>query len=118
MISDGPAETLAGYVAMGPYRGGMLTLEQVPSSSILLIKVGKGQAQYIRIPYADFNALKLPPGKEHESDFILLAGMGLCNFLGVRIAYSNRLKTDVFPTGVLPFPLRDSSRWISRLILV
>lgn len=44
---------------MGPYRG--------------------GQAQYIRIPYADFNALKLPPGKEHESDFILLA--------------------DIFPTG-------------------
>lgn len=39
---------------MGPYRG--------------------GQAQYIRIPYADFNALKLPAGKEHESDFILLAG--------------------------------------------
>ena len=39
---------------MGPYRG--------------------GQAQYIRIPFADFNALKLPPGKEHESDFILLAG--------------------------------------------
>jgi threonine dehydrogenase-like Zn-dependent dehydrogenase len=33
-----------------------------------------GQAQYIRVPYADFNALKLPPGKEHESDFILLAG--------------------------------------------
>ena len=44
---------------MGPYRG--------------------GQAQYIRIPYADFNALKLPPGTEHESDFILLA--------------------DIFPTG-------------------
>jgi threonine dehydrogenase-like Zn-dependent dehydrogenase len=33
-----------------------------------------GQAQYIRIPYADFNALKLPPGKEFEADFILLAG--------------------------------------------
>lgn len=46
---------------MGPYRG--------------------GQAQYIRIPYADFNALILPPGKEHESDFILLA--------------------DIFPTGTL-----------------
>lgn len=45
---------MAGYVAMGPYRG--------------------GQAQYIRIPYADFNALKLPAGKEHEADFILLAG--------------------------------------------
>ena len=39
-----------------------------------------GQAQYIRIPYADFNALKLPPGKEHEDDFILLA--------------------DIFPTGL------------------
>lgn len=36
-----------------------------------------GQAQYIRIPYADFNALKLPPGKEHEADFILLAGKPL-----------------------------------------
>lgn len=44
---------------MGPYRG--------------------GQAQYIRIPYADFNALKLPPGTENEADFILLA--------------------DIFPTG-------------------
>lgn len=33
-----------------------------------------GQAQFIRVPYADFNALKLPPGKEFESDFILLAG--------------------------------------------
>jgi threonine dehydrogenase-like Zn-dependent dehydrogenase len=39
---------------MGPYRG--------------------GQAQYIRVPYADFNALKLPPGTEHEADFVLLAG--------------------------------------------
>ena len=38
-----------------------------------------GQAQYIRIPYADFNALKLPPGSEHEADFSLLA--------------------DIFPTG-------------------
>lgn len=60
---------------MGPYQG--------------------GQAQYVRIPFAgkfcwlcwltltdfrqDFNALKLPPGTEHENDFILLA--------------------DIFPTG-------------------
>lgn len=36
---------------MGPYRG--------------------GQAQYIRVPYADFNALKLPPGSENEADFIV-----------------------------------------------
>ncbi|KAI9656658.1 MAG: hypothetical protein M1831_004568 [Alyxoria varia] len=38
-----------------------------------------GQAQYIRIPYADFNALKLPQGTQHETDFALLA--------------------DIFPTG-------------------
>ncbi|KAL7788412.1 hypothetical protein V8C43DRAFT_323667 [Trichoderma afarasin] len=53
-VNPGFAGGAYGYVAMGPYRG--------------------GQAQYIRIPYADFNALKLPPGKEHEADFILLAG--------------------------------------------
>lgn len=36
---------------MGPYRG--------------------GQAQYIKVPYADFNALKLPPGTKNEADFIV-----------------------------------------------
>ncbi|KIV93950.1 hypothetical protein PV10_05120 [Exophiala mesophila] len=56
---SGFAGAAYGYVSMGPYRG--------------------GQAQYIRIPFADFNALKLPPGKELEADFILLA--------------------DIFPTG-------------------
>lgn len=44
---------------MGPYQG--------------------GQAQYLRVPYADFNALKLPPGTENEADFAMLA--------------------DIFPTG-------------------
>ncbi|KAJ5049308.1 putative zinc-type alcohol dehydrogenase-like protein [Penicillium chrysogenum] len=53
-VNPGFAGGAYGYVAMGPYRG--------------------GQAQYIRVPYADFNALKLPPGKEHEADFVLLAG--------------------------------------------
>jgi threonine dehydrogenase-like Zn-dependent dehydrogenase len=38
-----------------------------------------GQAQYLRVPFADFNALKLPEGTENEADFILLA--------------------DIFPTG-------------------
>ncbi|KAI0322610.1 chaperonin 10-like protein [Amylostereum chailletii] len=47
------------YAMMGPYRG--------------------GQAEYVRVPFADFNALKLPPGTEHEDDFALLS--------------------DVFPTG-------------------
>lgn len=37
------------------------------------------QAQYLRIPFADFNALPLPPGNAHEPSFALLA--------------------DIFPTG-------------------
>ncbi|MCJ1479391.1 hypothetical protein MMC13_008076 [Lambiella insularis] len=58
-VNPGFAGGAYGYVAMGPYQG--------------------GQAQYLRIPYADFNALKLPAGTEHEADFALLA--------------------DIFPTG-------------------
>lgn len=44
-----------GYSMMGPYQG--------------------GQAQYVLVPYADFNALKLPgaPDDEFEDDFVLLA---------------------------------------------
>jgi glutathione-independent formaldehyde dehydrogenase len=44
-----------GYAGMGPYRG--------------------GQAQKVLVPYADFNALKLPgkPYDEHEDDFLMLA---------------------------------------------
>ncbi|MEN3270441.1 glutathione-independent formaldehyde dehydrogenase [Pseudonocardia sp.] len=48
-----------GYANMGPYSG--------------------GQAEYLRVPYADFNLLELPSGTEHEQDFTTLS--------------------DVFPTG-------------------
>jgi glutathione-independent formaldehyde dehydrogenase len=50
-----------GYAGMGPYRG--------------------GQAEYLRVPFADYNCLKLPggPGDEFEDDFVMLA--------------------DIFPTG-------------------
>lgn len=50
-----------GYSGMGPHRG--------------------GQAEFVRVPHADYNCLKLPgtPGDEFEDDFVLLA--------------------DVFPTG-------------------
>lgn len=58
-VNPGFAGGAYGYVAMGPYQG--------------------GQAQYVRVPYADFNALKLPPGTDNEADFALLA--------------------DIFPTG-------------------
>jgi glutathione-independent formaldehyde dehydrogenase len=44
-----------GYADMGPYNG--------------------GQADYVRVPFADFNALKLPgePGDKYENDFLMLA---------------------------------------------
>jgi threonine dehydrogenase-like Zn-dependent dehydrogenase len=40
-VNEGFAGGAYGYVAMGPYQG--------------------GQAQYLRVPYADFNALKYDP---------------------------------------------------------
>jgi threonine dehydrogenase-like Zn-dependent dehydrogenase len=46
-VNPGFAGGAYGYVAMGPYDG--------------------GQAQYLRVPYADFNCLKLPAGTEHEA---------------------------------------------------
>ena len=44
-----------GYAGMGPYRG--------------------GQAEMLRVPFADFNCLKLPglPGDSFEDDFLLLS---------------------------------------------
>jgi glutathione-independent formaldehyde dehydrogenase len=68
-VNPGFAGGAYGYVAMGPYRG--------------------GQAEYLRVPFADFNCLKLPEGSEHESDFIMLA--------------------DIFPTGYHACELADVS---------
>lgn len=48
-----------GYANMGPYRG--------------------GQAEYLKVPFADFNLLELPAGDELENDFTMLS--------------------DIFPTG-------------------
>ncbi|MQA64037.1 MAG: alcohol dehydrogenase catalytic domain-containing protein [Actinophytocola sp.] len=58
-VNPGSAGGAYGYVGMGPYKG--------------------GQAEYLRVPFADFNCLPLPPGDEHEDDFAMLA--------------------DIFPTG-------------------
>ncbi|EEB93008.1 hypothetical protein MPER_08395, partial [Moniliophthora perniciosa FA553] len=55
-----------GYVAMGPYPG--------------------GQAEYVRVPFADFNALKLPAGTEHEDDFALLADIFPTGWHGVQLS--------------------------------
>lgn len=68
-VNPGFAGGAYGYVAMGPWTG--------------------GQAEYLRVPFADFNCLKLPEGTEHESDFVLLA--------------------DIFPTGYHGNELADVS---------
>jgi len=65
-VNPGFAGGAYGYVAMGPYMG--------------------GQAEYLRVPYADFNCLKLPAGTDHESDFILLADIFPTGYHGCELA--------------------------------
>ncbi|ELZ34554.1 formaldehyde dehydrogenase [Halogeometricum pallidum JCM 14848] len=65
-VNPGFAGGAYGYVAMGPYKG--------------------GQAEKLRVPYADFNALKLPEGNEHEDSFALLADIFPTGWHGTRLA--------------------------------
>lgn len=65
-VNPGFAGGAYGYVAMGPYLG--------------------GQAEYLRVPFADFNCLKLPPGEEHEADFALLADIFPTGYHGTELA--------------------------------
>jgi len=55
-VNPGFAGGAFGYADMGPYQG--------------------GQAEYLRVPFADFNALRLPGGadsREHELDYTMLS---------------------------------------------
>jgi glutathione-independent formaldehyde dehydrogenase len=66
---QGVALGLCGNSAIAPYPG--------------------GQGEYLRVPYADFNCMPLPPGMDHESDYVLLAdvfptGYHGCELAGVR----------------------------------
>lgn len=65
-VNPGFAGGAYGYVAMGPYTG--------------------GQAEYLRVPYADFNCLPLPPGREHEADFAMLADIFPTGYHGCELA--------------------------------
>ncbi|KAI0051079.1 GroES-like protein [Auriscalpium vulgare] len=65
-VNPGFAGGAYGYVAMGPYPG--------------------GQAEYVRVPFADFNALKLPKGKQNEEDFALLADIFPTGWHGVELS--------------------------------
>ena len=59
-VNPGTAGGAYGFAGMGPYEG--------------------GQAEYLRVPYADFNCLRLPDDAEDkQSDYVMLA--------------------DIFPTG-------------------
>ena len=49
-VNPGFAGGAYGYVSMGPYTG--------------------GQAEYLRVPFADFNCLKLPPDNGKETDYV------------------------------------------------
>ncbi|RDW61226.1 glutathione-independent formaldehyde dehydrogenase [Aspergillus mulundensis] len=87
-VNPGFAGGAYGYVAMGPYRGGMYTSSlhsNTPKDRWVKSTIA-GQAQYLRVPYADFNALKLPPGTEHEADFILLADIFPTGWHGIEIS--------------------------------
>ncbi|MGW0628638.1 glutathione-independent formaldehyde dehydrogenase [Streptomyces sp. NPDC002758] len=65
-VNPGFAGGAYGYVAMGPYKG--------------------GQAELLRVPFADFNCLKLPPGEEFETDFVLLADIFPTGYHGCELA--------------------------------
>lgn len=65
-VNPGFAGGAYGYVAMGPFIG--------------------GQAERLRVPYADFNCLKLPPGDEFETDFVLLADIFPTGYHGCELA--------------------------------
>jgi glutathione-independent formaldehyde dehydrogenase len=68
-VNPGFAGGAYGYVSMGPWVG--------------------GQAEYLQVPFADFNCLVLPQGTDNEADYALLA--------------------DIFPTGYHGAELADVS---------
>ena len=65
-VNPGFAGGAYGYVAMGPWVG--------------------GQAEYLQVPFADFNCLPLPKGTEHEADFALLADIFPTGYHGAELA--------------------------------
>ena len=65
-VNPGFAGGAYGYVAMGPWVG--------------------GQAEYLQVPFADFNCLPLPAGTQWESDFALLADIFPTGYHGAELA--------------------------------
>lgn len=66
-VNPGVAGGAYGYANMGPYSG--------------------GQAEYLRVPFADFNALKLPDDSvDKENDYVMLADIFPTGWHGTRLA--------------------------------
>ena len=65
-VNPGMAGGAYGYADMGPYSG--------------------GQAEYLRVPFADFNALRLPEGGEHELDYTMLSDIFPTGWHGTRLS--------------------------------
>jgi len=65
-VNPGFAGGAYGYVAMGPWRG--------------------GQAEYLQVPFADFNCLLLPEGTQNEADYALLADIFPTGYHGAELA--------------------------------
>ena len=65
-VNPGFAGGAYGYVAMGPWVG--------------------GQAEYMQVPFADFNCLPLPRGTENEADYALLADIFPTGYHGAELA--------------------------------
>ena len=64
--TDGVDGAAYGYANMGPYSG--------------------GQADYLRVPFADFNLLDLPPGQQYERDFTMLSDVFPTGYHGAELA--------------------------------
>lgn len=78
------AHAAYGYAGMGPYQG--------------------GQAEFVLVPHADFNCLKLPgkPGDEWEDDFLLLSDVFPTAFHATELACVTPGKTvAVFGAGTV-----------------
>lgn len=66
-MNPGKAGAGYGYADMGPYAG--------------------GQAEYLRVPCADFNCLKLPDGaEERENDYVMLADIWPTGYHAVELS--------------------------------
>ncbi len=54
--------------------------------SVAPARCAGGQAEYLRVPYADVNCLPLPAGTAHESDYVLLSDVFPTGYHGCRLA--------------------------------